>query len=137
MSYENPNRWSMTFTAHDFGAGDGTINIVGPAGANGKLMDYGVQNTTEVFNAVTTAATIAVGTAADPDAYGEEFSLGTTATASGLTVRSSTSVKSAIDAIIVDQNIPADTALRMTLTGPTGGTPTGIGQPFIVIDWEW
>lgn len=136
MSYDNPNRMVYLFPTHDFGAGSGNVNIIGPKGKRGVLIDYGVQNTTEAFTDDTTGALVAVGTAADPDAFGEEFDMVELANDTGKTVRSTyLDDEIYVDAVIVDRFIPADTIVRMTLTAPTGGTPAGIGQPFMVIDW--
>lgn len=135
--YTNPNRHVYLFPVHDFGAGAGTAVIKGPKGKRGTLIDYGVQNVSETFNAVTTPATVAVGTAANPDAFGEEFSLATVAAGDARTVRTvyDDDVAIYVDAVIVDRFIPADTKVLLTLVAPTGGTPAGIGQPFAVIDW--
>lgn len=136
MSYENPNRHVYLFPVHDFGAGSGAVNLIGPKGKKGVLIDYGVQNTSEAFTDDTTGALIAVGTAANPDAFGEEFDMVECAASTGKTVRSTyTDDEIYVDEVIVDRFIPADTIVRLTLTAPTGGTPAGIGQPFVVIDW--
>lgn len=138
MSYEDkPTRYE--FGVHDFGAGAEIFWAFGPKGKRGLLVDYGVQHVTETFNAVTTPATVSVGTAADPDAYGEEFSLGTTAadvgSASVLQAyrRGSTEYKALV---LPGVWIAADTKVGLHCVAPTGGTPAGIAQVFMEIIWE-
>lgn len=123
----------------DFGAGTTTHEFVGPKGKRGLLVDYGVEDVTEAFNAVTTAANIAIGTTSDADAYGEEFGLGTTgADAGGKSVLSTYRRGSDEyeDYVLPGTIIPADTVVRMTCTAPTGGTPAGIASAFMEIIWE-
>jgi hypothetical protein len=136
MSYDKPNRVTYLFENHDFGAGSGTHNIVGPKGKAGFLRDFGIQDVTETFTNDTTPGYIAIGTSSDADAYGDELDLATTAANSGLTVLSSNSSQASIDAAFPDRTIPADTTVRVTMTAPTGGTPAGIAKPYVVIDWQ-
>jgi hypothetical protein len=138
MSYENPNRVVYLLPTFDFGgaAGTQTIGLKGPSGKNGTLYDYGVQNATEVFAATTVNPTVAVGLSGNVDAYGEEFDLTGLALNDGLTARSQSTTQAALDLIIVDKNIPADTTVLVTCVEGTGA-PTGQGQPYVVIDWEW
>ena len=89
MSYDKPNRQTYAFDTTDFGSGSAVeFNIVGPKGKTGRLFDYGVQDSTEVFNGDSTVPSIAVGTTSDPDAYGDEFSLNALADNHGKSVRS-------------------------------------------------
>lgn len=139
MSYANPNRQVYLFPLFDYGGASGARvdKIRGPKGKKGRLIDYGVQSIQENF-AGTTPATIAVGNASDPDAYGDELSLGTTAaTAGGLTVRSQydpASNKTSFDALMLNPELPADTAIYVTSTEAVTG-PTGQACPWVVIDW--
>jgi hypothetical protein len=143
MSYENPDRRVYTFPQFDYGgaAGARADKIIGPKGKKGRLIDYGVQSVQEAF-AGTTPATIAVGNASDADAYGEEFSLGGLAVASGgKTVRSTYDPTKQADtaafaALMVEPDLPADTAIYITSTEAVTG-PTGMACPYVVIDWDW
>lgn len=137
MSYDNPNRTTYWLGGSvDFGGSDEQYVIKGPKGKAGKLVDYGVQGATEVFNGSTVTPKMAVGTASDPDAYGEEFDLDDVALNSGKSVLSENDTQAGIDAVIVNQNIAADTLVYVTVTAATG-SPTGIASMFVTIDWEW
>lgn len=137
MSYDNPDRRTYVLSAHDFGAGAGSASVRGPKGKKGVLIDYGVQNVSETFNAVATPATIAVGDGSDVDAFGEEFSLATVAAGSGRSVQSVYESDGIYNEnVIVNRHIPADTDVTLTFVAPTGGTPAGIAQPYVTIDWS-
>lgn len=135
--YDNPNRIPYSPGSFDFGgAADEVFYIRGPKGKSGRLYDYGVQMTTEAFNGGTITPKIAIGTAADPDAYGDEIVL------HGLAIDDAKSVRTmhhetaaGFAALMVQQEIPADTLVAMTCTVATG-SPTGIGVPFVIIDWQ-
>lgn len=134
MSYENPNRISYLWPSQDAGAGTVTKTIIGPNGKRGRVWDYGVLNVTEAFTADTLPSSITVGKSGDLDAYGTALSMGTLATGGGKTLRST------FDAVAAEPyttaSIDADTPLVLTMSAPTGGTPAGIGDLFLVIDWD-
>lgn len=125
--YDNP----LTIThkiadKHDFGAGGDSISVTGPAGATGVLRHIGVSCVGETFTNVTTGALVQVGTAADVDAYAE-LDVGALA---------DTNSVAAADTDFTDRSLPADTPVEVTFVAPTGGTPAGIGNVEIVIDWN-
>lgn len=126
MSYENPQMQSYSFGAHDFGAGGDSFSIRGPAGKKGRLVHVSV-SATETFTDTTTPGYVRIGTAADNDAYAE-LNLGTTADTDCVSEATDT------DAII-DEAIPADSQVEVTLVAPTGGTPAGIGHVHIGVEW--
>jgi hypothetical protein len=137
MSYDKPNRMKYSFGVFDFGgAADDAFAVKGPKGKAGRLWDYGVEGTVEVFNGGTITPKIAVGTAADPDAYGDELVL------HGLADQSATSIRAlyheqaaGFAAAMLNRELPADTAVVVTCTVATG-SPTGQGVPFVIIDWQ-
>ena len=132
-------RMHYTFPTLDFGTAGEIYYVMGPKGRKGKLVDYGVHHPTETFTATTLPAYVSVGTAADADAYGEELSMGTLAADAGsLSVRTSTRDPAVIDTYILDAGLkmPADTKVGLHCTAPTGGTPAGFANPFMIIDWE-
>lgn len=137
MSYDKPNRIKYSFGIFDFGgAVNETFSIQGPKGKRGRVWDYGVEGVTEVFAGSTNTPGASVGTPADPDAYGEEFDFGALADNSAKSVRSSTDPGAARDAYLLpNKPIPADQEVVLTAIASTG-TPTGMGVPFVIIDWE-
>lgn len=109
------------------------FGIMPPKDKRGTLIDYGIQGVTETFSG---AITISVGTAADADAYGEEFDLGAATAATdlqGKTVRSVGGTIAALDLIIVNPNLPANTPVVVTMVGAAGA---GIGTPVCEIKWS-
>ena len=141
MSYENPDRRVYMFPPYDYGGSTPRVDkIVGPKGKKAKLVDYGVQSVSETFNGNTASATIAIGNASDPDAYGEEFELdGATTANGGRTVQSTYDAqadKAEFDALMVNPYIPSDTPIYITNTDAEGA-PAGQGTPYVVIDWDW
>lgn len=135
MSYDKPNRIAYHFPSLDWGNSvSENFGINGPKGKKGRLYDYGVIGATEAFTSA--SITIAIGTAANPDAYGEEFTLNGCADAASRTVRSTydeIADATAFNALMVDRNLPADTTIQVTMTGAAAA---GIGTPFVVIDWD-
>lgn len=141
MAYDNPNRVTYQFGNFDFGgAANETFSIQGPKGKAGRLIDYGVQGVIEVFAGSTSTPIVAVGTPADPDAYGDEFDMSTLADNSGKSVRSTYNnaypFGTLIATYILNQGkIPADQEVVLTCTAAVG-TPTGQAVPFVTIDWD-
>jgi len=138
MSYSNPNRIAYMFGNFDFGGGaDQSFKLIGPKGKKGRLWDYGVQDVNEAMNGDTLDPTIAIGNSSDPDAYGEEFTL-SNADNVPKTVRSTydeATELATFDNFILDGDIPADTVVYVTCAAATGSNLTGMGHPFVVIDW--
>jgi len=141
MPYDKmPTRYS--FGTFDFGGGaDESFSIYGPKGKKGRLYDYGVFGITEVMNGDTLDPNIAVGTPADPDAYGEEFTL-TTATHGAdnhaVSIRSTYDPTHATfdDYILGQGSIPKDQEVVVKCSAATGANLTGMGIPFVDIIWD-
>lgn len=128
--YEQPMQAMYNFASMDFGAAAGTTihRISGPTGHVGKLREIGVcLSEATVF--ATTLGFVEVGTAADADAYGKLQI--PTASAINTTVNTADDT----DAVIAS-SIPADTCILVTLTEGTGAGLTGIGNPYVIIDWQ-
>jgi hypothetical protein len=133
MAYENP----IVITHYgpagvDFGTGgsSGAISFRGPAGHKGRLIDVGVANITEAFAGDTTDGQLLVGTDADTDAYA------LLNVAAGATSAIGDTFNAALDSdAIISANIPADAQIEVTAVVGTGGTPAGIGTPYVVVGW--
>lgn len=130
MAYDNPQTCMYNFPNMDFGAAAGatTHSISGPTGKKGVLKEIGVV-TTEATVFATTLGHVQVGTSGDLDAYGK-LNIAT-GTADNTTFNSADDT----DAIISAQ-IPADTAVHVTLTEGTGAGLAGQGYPYVIIDWS-
>jgi hypothetical protein len=131
--YDRPNRQKYAFQYDAGGTADETFTVQGPKGKKGRLVDYGVEGVTELFDA---AAQVAVGTAADPDAYGEEIAIGALAVDGVKTLRTMYDPgkdKAAYDALVVQPILPADTKVVLSITK---ATTTGIGTFFMTIEWD-
>ena len=137
MSYDKPNRTKYSFGNTDFGAGaDVAFNIVGPKGKAGRLYDYGVQDSTEVFNGDSTVPSICVGSTSDADAYGDNLTLNALADNHGKSVRSTyLEPEAGFATLMVDREIPADTEVVITCATAVG-SPTGQAAPFVDIVWQ-
>jgi len=134
--YDNPNRQKYTFAFNFGAAADENFSIRGPKGKSGRVIDYGVEGVTEVFNGASTTPKIAVGTTSDPDAYGEELDLNGVADNDYKSVRSTyAETSTGFAALMVNPEIPKDTEVYLTCTGAVG-SPTGIGNAFVIIDWS-
>lgn len=129
MGYANPNlSITYNYSGIDFGAGDKAASFQGPKGMAGRLREVVLPNVTEVFNSVTTEGQIKIGTASNDDAYALVNLGDLAATDTFVTSQDDTDG-------IIDANIPADTQVEVAFIAPTGGTPTGIADVQIVVDW--
>lgn len=116
------------FQAQDFGAGDATEIIQGPANTTGIVRSTSLYNVTEVFNEVTTPARVDVGTAADPDGYVVGATLGS------LGVAEAVAQEPAAGAL--GNSIAGAGDIQISFIAPTGGTPTGIADVAVTIQWR-
>lgn len=144
MSYDKANAAVLyQFPLYDYGAASGARvdKVKGPKGKKGRLIDYGVMNAVENFAAATNAPTVAVGTAADADAYGEEMSVVAATTLNGaVSLRTKydpriPADRTSYNALLVEEDLPADTAVCLTSTEGTGA-PAGQAYPFMLIAWD-
>ena len=140
MAYDKPNRIKYSFGNFDFGgAADETFSIFGPKGKAGRLWDYGVEGSIEIFNGNTVTPKIAVGTTGDPDAYGDELDLNALADNHAKSVRSTyleaeAGFRTLMDVTANGREIAANEEVVVTCTGATG-SPTGQAVPYAIIDW--
>jgi hypothetical protein len=136
-------RMHYMFGMLDFGTAGEIFSVIGPKGRKGKLVDYGVHSPVETFTATTLPAYVSVGSAADADLYAEELSMGTLADQAGgksarTTATDPTTLYENGNVYMLEAaySLPADTAICLHCTAPTGGTPAGMAYPFMIIDWE-
>lgn len=131
--YDDPDRVKYAFMFDAGNNGDESWAIKGPKGKKGRLIDYGVEGITEAF---TSNAQISVGTAADPDAYGEEIAVAAQAIDTVLSLRTLYDPgkdKTSYDALVVQPILPADTLAFLKVVDDSA---TGIGTFFAIIDWD-
>lgn len=136
-SYDNraPTRYSMdqiTMTSTDK-----VRSFRGPKGKAGRLLDYGIDGISTTTAGATNTPQVSVGTAADPDAYGEEFDVGALTAPNAKSVASTyRPTDSGWATYMVNQTIPADTLVQLTCVAATGGGAAGVGNPFMLIAWD-
>lgn len=138
MSYETKRRnrikYQKTFDAG--GNGDLEFAFRGPKGKKGIIYDYGIEGVTETFTVG--EGSIAIGSTADADAYGEEFPT------SGLAAEDAASVR---NTYVVEKHSTTQTDLRDFIVGeiPADGkalmtvvdtTLDGIGTFWCIVEWE-
>lgn len=126
FQYDKPLVITHEFGSTNFAGSPAATSFKGPKGMRGRILDIGVAVTT-AFNAVSTSAKFNVGTSADADAYAS-LDMGTAA---------ATDVRNTQDDpdAIIEPDLPADTQIEVTYVAPTGGTPAGVGKPYIVVGW--
>jgi hypothetical protein len=128
ISKTHPRTVTYVLSGVDFGAGDSAHAIKAPrAYTLGRLIDVGVA-VSETFSATSTQGFVRVGTASDPDAYAE-LQMGTAAATNFFNTQDDP------DAILNEEINVVTSQLEVACIAPTGGTPTGIGDVHIVIDW--
>jgi hypothetical protein len=131
MSYDQRERIQYTIAANDFGGGaDVTQAIKGPAGKRGKVAYAHIYDVTETFVGTTSGGQVLVGLSGDTNAYFE--------TDDSLLAGSAPAVAAAVvlPTILTGYNeIPADTAVLITLVATVGGSVTGIASVDVMIDW--
>ncbi len=146
--YSQPNRIKYVFDTDISGLSTGGAGVIaeyavrGPKGKIGVLYDYGFEGVTTVVSSH--AADIAVGTTADPDAYGNEFAFTNLAAEDAASVRNSyrpkgtvlagTAASTDISDFIFDGYIPANQKVLITVQAASTDA-TGIGTAFAIIDW--
>jgi len=125
--YDNPITLRYDLASMDFG-GTTTVTraIKGPSGKQGVIRNIGV-DLTEGTAWTATDGAVKVGKSGSLAAYAQ-LNIPTSSAAN-------TTVDVTVDTNAVIADIPADTQVLVTLTPGTGGTLTGIGYPFLEIDW--
>jgi len=127
ISASFPRTVTYVLSNVDFGAGTTNHAIKAPAGySSGILLDVGVA-VSETFTDDTTVAFVRIGTAGDADAYAE-LGMATAAATNFFNTQDDTNA-------ILSKEVPASSQLEVACIAPTGGTPAGIGDVHIVIDW--
>ena len=130
MSYSQANMMQyLDATDTDFGAGTGTAwSFKGPKGKQGQLRNIGV-HVKETFACDATTGKVLVGTAADPNAYGQlEIADGTANTDTFNNVDNTDCV--------ISQSLPEDTQIEVTFVQCVdSGTAAGKGRAYVEVDW--
>lgn len=128
MSYDNPISVTYNFAAVDFGAGDKTRKIKPPQGkVSGRVADIHLA-ATEVFNQVTTQAYARIGDGTDDDKYAE-LPIGALAANASLAAAKSNLYGS------FNLDVDGVTELELNMIAPTGGTPSGIADVAVTVEW--
>jgi hypothetical protein len=133
MSYDLPVRVCYTLgnavTGLDIGNGDTAHAIKPPKGKKmGNVVDIHL-SVFETFTQVTTPGYIRIGTSGDADKYAE-LNCGAAAATNAYNLSDAGTINSRID--LVADSI---SQVEVVSIAPTGGTPAGIANVTIVIDW--
>jgi len=128
MSYDNPLRVTYSFAAMDFGTTK-TRYIRGPAGKRGRVVDATLSVTT-LFTAVTTGAHIEVGPTGTLTA-----ALDWTLTTNAANSTANASGQSGAIKTGAASFLAADTDALVTFLAPTGGSPAGIADVHLTVEW--
>lgn len=145
--YEKPIRERRTFLAQSFGGAGATKTFTcrGPSGKRGVVRDIEVETTTAMAG-TTAVPEIDVGTASGDASYAR-FRLGTavgTGYAAGVRRARSLVVGNLSPPTLLDfaghvqletAYLPADTDFAITLKEGSGGTPAGVGNVYVDIEW--
>lgn len=128
MGYADQNEKRHQWGSKDIGAGDITLALKGEKGKEGIITGAGLAEITEAFTNTTLSGRIQLGVSGDLTKH-LNMDLGVAAIGN---------VYNTVDDpdAIIDVKIPADTQLIVTLKAPTGGTPAGIGVPYIDVSWH-
>lgn len=130
--YDKYRIWTVTLPSYDYGDG-ATVDVTScefPPGYKGRLIDIGIM-AQETFACDGTPASIAVGTAADDDAYGKLNIADGTADTDYFNSANDTDC-------IISEFIPAGTQIEITpAVGVDSGTEAGIGIGIITFEiWK-
>jgi len=134
MSYDAPLRITYSRNAINFATSTSRI-LRGPKGKRGRVVDAQVSGTT-LFTNVTTSGRLQVGVAGSAATLKANLDLDLGALAAGAAINASNQAAAMIGQ--PGATIPylaADTDFTISFVAPTGGTPAGIGDVDITIDW--
>lgn len=128
MSYDAPLRVSYSWSAINFGSSTSRI-LRGPAGKRGRVVDA-TANVTTLFTNVTTGARLQVGPSGTLTAA---LDMPFTNNAAGSAL-DATNVSGAIKTGTASF-LAADTDQTVGFIAPTGGTPAGVADIHVTIEW--
>jgi hypothetical protein len=132
-TYDRPTRMHYNFNGLSGAAGNVDRKIQSPlAGQRGRIIEVEAYVTT-LFTNVTTSAKFNIGATSGATTY---FTYDMAASAAGTMIPGAT-MRSGIVGITSNPQteLPADTAIFCTLVAPTGGTPAGIADFRVLVDW--
>lgn len=137
MSYDNgkPIRYAMdqiTMTSTD------KVRVFrGPKGKRGRLVDYGIDGISTTTAGATNTPKVSVGTVASAAAYGALFDVGALTAPEAKSVASTyRQTDTGWTTQMTNPYIAADTLVQLTCIAATGGGAAGVGNPFMIIEWE-
>lgn len=135
--YENGLRVTYSWTGLSF-ATNGSRKIRGPKGLKGRLVDAMAHVTTTMVG-TTTPAQLLLGPAADTDALlALTFGAAGAGTAAGTVINAANqagAIKGQSATVFPHTLAAADTDLEVNMVAGTGGSPAGVADVFITIEW--
>lgn len=135
--YENPLRISYSFSALSF-ATNGSRKIRGPKGKTGRLVDAMAHVTTTMVG-TSTPALLRLGPNADTDALLElTFGAAGAGTAAGTVINAANqtgAIKGQSPTVLPHTLAAADVDLEVNMVAGTGGSPAGVADVVLTIEW--
>jgi hypothetical protein len=141
--YNNAKQVPYSYNGINQGAATVTRVIRGPKGKRGRLVDI-ISTPTTAFVGTTTPGKVQIGDGVTANKYADLF-MGTAGTpapvsvpvlASDVTlIGSGAAIKGQDPTSLPFTYLPADTALTVTFLQPVG-TPAGVADHVILIDWD-
>ena len=134
MSYDSPMRITYSRNAINFGTSTSRI-LRGPKGKRGRVVDINVSGTT-LFTAVTTEGRVDVGVAGSAATLIANATMPLSTLAAGAALNASN-----VSGALVGQPgsaipyLAADTDFTIGFIAPTGGSPAGVADVDVTIDW--
>lgn len=137
MSYENSKYYRYGMDQITMTSTDKVRTIIGPKGKQGRLIDYGIDGISTSTGGATNGPKVSVGTVSSAAAYGAAFDVGTLTAPSAKTVASTYRPSDTGWATyMVNQWLPADTLVQLTCVAAAGSGAAGVGNPFMIIQWQ-
>lgn len=149
MSYET-QPWKIRDLRYDWGpitlTTSPTFAVLGPKNKKGRLLDYGIDGITTSTAGATNTPGVSVGPSGTAQGNGANFFVGVLAAPNANSVAASFTrfnpgpgtpgVNPSWSALMVNEDLPANQLVILTVIAATGGGAAGVGTPFMIIAWD-
>lgn len=150
MSYE-AQPWKIRDIRYDWGTftlsgAAGPFAVLGPKNKKGRLLDYGIDGITTSTAGATNTPGVSVGPPGTAQGNGANFFTGVltapnSASVAALNTRfnpapGTPGINPAWSALMVNEDLPANTLVVLTFIPAAGAGAAGVGVPFMIIAWD-